>query len=106
MKPGTRTVLTLALVFVAVAVAPADLWASTGGTAMPWEGPLQKILDSLTGTTGKILTAVMFVIAGATWGLSRNEEGARKFFQGAVGGAILMSSVQIAGLLGFAGALM
>lgn len=106
MKSGTRTLPTLVVLFLVVLLFPPDLWAGTSGTAMPWETPLQNILNSLTGTTGKILTAVMFVVAGATWGLSRNEEGARKFFQGAVGGAILMSSVQIAGLLGFAGAVM
>ena len=103
MKQSRGRVLSLAIVAVAFVLLPADLWAGSGGDGMPWEAPLESILNSLTGRTGAILTAFMFVAAAVTWGLSRHEEGVKRLFHGAVAGAILMSAVQFADLLGISG---
>jgi type IV secretion system protein VirB2 len=50
------------LVIVLLLAVPAFAWA--GGSGMPWEGPLQKILDSLTGPVAKIAGVAAIVITG------------------------------------------
>jgi hypothetical protein len=42
---------------------------------MPWTGPLQSLLDNLSGTTARILGALAFVVGGAIWAFTRHEEG-------------------------------
>lgn len=49
-------------IFLLVA-APA--FASTGGTALPWEGPLQTIQDSLTGPVATTIAVIALFAAGA-----------------------------------------
>ena len=53
----------------------ATVSASTGGTALPWEGPLQAIADSLTGPVAYVISVVGIVVAGAmlVWGGEINE---------------------------------
>jgi type IV secretion system protein TrbC len=41
---------------------PGSAFAS--GSGMPWEGPLQKILDSITGPTAKIAGVIAICITG------------------------------------------
>jgi type IV secretion system protein TrbC len=52
------TTLTMALMLILPAMAYA------GGSGMPWEGPLQNILDSLTGPVAKIAGVAAIVITG------------------------------------------
>lgn len=80
-------------------------YAGTAGTDMPWNGPLQMVLDNLTGTTGRTLAAFMFVIGGAIWGFTRHEEGAKRFGQAIFGIAVMLGAIQIVGILAFTGAL-
>lgn len=97
--PASLTVLALLTLTASTA------WAgTTGGTDMPWNGPLQQVLGNLTGTTGRTLAALMFVIGGAVWGFTRHEEGAKKFGQAIFGIAVMLGAVQIVGALSFAGA--
>ncbi len=53
----------LTLIMLAVATAPA--FAATGGTALPWEGPLKTIQDSLTGPVATTIAIVALFAAGA-----------------------------------------
>lgn len=88
-----------------ISLAASRVWAgTTGGTDMPWNGPLEAVLSNLTGPTGRALAALMFVIGGAVWGFTRHEEGAKKFGQAIFGIAVMLGAVQIVGVLAFAGA--
>lgn len=78
--------------------------SSAGGPVAPWEGPLQILLDILSGTTARILGALAFVVGGAMWAFTRHEEGARRFGQAVVGIAIMIGAANIVTLLAFAGA--
>ncbi len=49
-----------AFIFLTFCLAPA--WASS--TGLPWESPLQKILDSLSGPVAKILGVIAIVLTG------------------------------------------
>src|SRR2546427_8397586 len=64
----------LALAFVLlphVAVAA----SAGGGAPMPWTGPLQSLLNNLSGPTARIIGALAFVVGGALWAFTRHEEG-------------------------------
>ena len=80
------------------------LWASgSGGPAMPWNGPLQNLLDNLSGTTAQTLGMLMFVIGALMWGFSRNEEHIRKFGGAVFGCAIAIGVVSLFNALAFQG---
>jgi len=40
------------------------VWAHASGSGMPWEGPLQNILDSLTGPVAKIAGVAAIAMTG------------------------------------------
>jgi type IV secretory pathway VirB2 component (pilin) len=54
-----------ALTAVLIVIATAPALASTGGTALPWEGPLKTIQDSLTGSVATTIAVVALFAAGA-----------------------------------------
>jgi len=81
------------------------LAASTGGGAvMPWTGPLQSLLNNLSGPTARIIGALAFVVGGALWAFTRHEEGAKRFAQAIVGIAIMIGAANIVTALAFVGA--
>jgi len=101
-----RTLLVgVALVLASVLLPHVAIAASTsGGADMPWTGPLQGLLDNLSGPTARILGALAFVVGGALWAFTRHEEGARRFGQAIVGIAIMIGAANIVSALAFAGA--
>ena len=78
--------------------------ASDDAATMPWTGPLQSLLDNLSGPTARILGALAFVVGGALWAFTRHEEGARRFGQAIVGIAIMIGAANIVSALAFSGA--
>jgi type IV secretion system protein TrbC len=101
MSPRTRQLL----IFIALVLVATAAHAGTGGTSMPWNTPLQRVLDNLTGVTGKILAAFMIAIGGVMWGFTRHEEGAKRIGQAIIGIGFLLGAVSFIDLLGFEGAL-
>lgn len=75
-----------------------------GGAAMPWTGPLQSLLDNLSGPTARIIGALAFVVGGALWAFTRHEEGAKRFGQAIVGIAVMIGAANIVAALAFVGA--
>ena len=107
--PGLRRLGKGLLALVALAAAlilPFELTAGVGGPALPWNTPLQNLLDNLTGDTARILAALMLAICGVVWGFSGSEEGAWRFGQGVCAIAIMFGAVQIVSALAFAGGVM
>ena len=100
----TRLLVLLAALAALMVVLPADVVAGTGGVDLPWNTPLQNLLDNMTGTTARILAGLMFVVGGIVWGFTRNEEGAKRFGQGIIAIALMFGAVQIVDALAFAGA--
>ena len=100
---GSVGMIGFALALMLVTGAP--LWASgTGGPTMPWNAPLQNLLDNLSGTTAQVLGMLMFVIGALTWGFSRNEEHIRRFGGAVFGCAIAIGVVNLFNALAFQGA--
>ncbi|HEY4129411.1 MAG TPA: TrbC/VirB2 family protein [Gemmatimonadaceae bacterium] len=75
------------------------------GADMPWTGPLQSLLDNLSGITARILGALAFVVGGAIWAFTRHEEGAKRFGQAIVGIAVMIGAAGIVNSLAFVGAM-
>lgn len=99
----------LAIVMIVVAMlvllpAVAAAAPAGAGASMPWTGPLQSLLNNLSGTTARILGALAFVVGGAIWAFTRHEEGAKRFGQAVVGIAIMIGAANIVTALAFVGA--
>lgn len=95
------------LATTALIMLPAIALAAPAGAGadMPWTGPLQSLLDNLSGTTARILGALAFVVGGAIWAFTRHEEGAKRFGQAIVGIAVMVGAANIVNSLAFVGAL-
>jgi len=73
-------------------------------TGLPWEGPLEKILASLTGPVAKILGVIAIVIAGFGIAFGEAGSGMRRIFQVVLGLSIAFTaSTLIVSLFGFSG---
>jgi type IV secretion system protein VirB2 len=99
-----RRILPLALLLLVVVPSIAIAAPAGAGADMPWTGPLQSLLDNLSGTTARILGALAFVVGGAIWAFTRHEEGAKRFGQAIVGIAVMIGAANIVGALAFVGA--
>ena len=87
-----------------LAIASGRAWAT--GPTMPWDGPLDNLLNNLSGPTARALVLVAIVATGLLWAFTRNEEGLKRLGQIAFGGAIAMGAVTLFANLGLtAGAL-
>jgi type IV secretion system protein VirB2 len=102
-KQRQQIVLILMLIIIMPTVALAA--PAGGGAMMPWTGPLQSLLDNLSGPTARIIGALAFVVGGALWAFTRHEEGAKRFGQAIVGIAIMIGAANIVTALAFVGAM-
>jgi len=55
--------------------------AYAAGTNMPWEQPLQQILDSVQGPVAKIVAVIIIVITGLTLAFGETAGGFRRLIQ-------------------------
>ncbi len=55
--------------------------AYAAGTNMPWEQPLQQILDSIQGPVAKILSVIVIVVTGLTLAFGDTSGGFRRLIQ-------------------------
>jgi type IV secretory pathway VirB2 component (pilin) len=65
--------------WLAVSLAAAPAWAA--GSSMPWEAPLQKILDSVEGPVAKIIAVIIIVVTGLTLAFGDTSGGFRRLIQ-------------------------
>jgi type IV secretory pathway VirB2 component (pilin) len=71
------TTIALAPLMVAAFVAP----AYAAGSSMPWEAPLQKILDSVEGPVAKIIAVIIIILTGLTLAFGETSGGFRRLIQ-------------------------
>ena len=71
--------------FRLAAFAALALLASTpalaGGSGMPWETPLQSIVDSVQGPVAKVIGVIIIVITGLTLAFGDTSGGFRRLIQ-------------------------
>lgn len=74
-RPSHR--LTLAAVLVALTTLP----AYAAGSNMPWEQPLNQILQSVEGPVAKIVGVIIIIVTGLSLALGDTSGGFRKLIQ-------------------------
>jgi len=55
--------------------------ARAAGTGMPWEQPLQQILDSVQGPVAKIVAVIIIIVTGLTLAFGETAGGFRRLIQ-------------------------
>lgn len=55
--------------------------AMAAGTGMPWEQPLQQVLDSVQGPVAKIVAVLIIIVTGLTLAFGETAGGFRKLIQ-------------------------
>jgi len=92
--------------FAALALAALILAAPAfaAGSGMPWEGPLEQIVDSITGPVARAAAVIAIVVAGIAIIFSEGGGGIRKLAMVGLGIAIMFAAVSFfLGFFGFAG---
>jgi type IV secretion system protein VirB2 len=67
-----------------LALLPLGLMSSSvfaAGSNMPWEAPLQSILDSIQGPVAKIVAVIIIIVTGLTLAFGDTSGGFRKLVQ-------------------------
>lgn len=74
------------------------------GSGMPWEGPLEQVVASITGPVARAAGVIAIVIAGVTIAFSEGGGGVRKLAFAGLGIAIMFAAVSWGlSFFGFAG---
>ena len=55
--------------------------AHAAGSGMPWEQPLQQILDSVQGPVAKIIAVIIIIVTGLTLAFGETSGGFRRLIQ-------------------------
>jgi type IV secretion system protein TrbC len=68
---------TFAFAYVVLATAP----AYAAGSNMPWEQPLNQILESIQGPVAKVVSVIVIIITGLTLAFGETSGGFRRLIQ-------------------------
>ena len=55
--------------------------AHASGSSMPWEAPLQSILESIEGPVAKIIAVIIIIVTGLTLAFGDTNGGSRRMIQ-------------------------
>jgi type IV secretory pathway VirB2 component (pilin) len=78
--------------------------AHAAGSGMPWEAPLEQVVDSITGPVARAAGVIAIVLAGITITFSEGGSGVRKLAFVGLGIAIMFAAVPFfLDFFGFAG---
>jgi|CXWL01.1.fsa_nt_gi type IV secretion system protein VirB2 len=90
-----RRLKSIPLALLAAAMTNPAFAATTGGGgggAMPWEGPLNAVMDSITGPTARIIAILIIVATGLTLAFGDVGQGFKKLLQILFGLAIAFAA--------------
>ena len=65
------------VILIAIMTAP----AYAAGSNMPWEQPLQQILDSIQGPVAKVISVIVIIVTGLTLAFGETSGGFRRLIQ-------------------------
>ena len=74
-KPALLAGVTLGLMLTVATTAQA------AGSGMPWEEPLQKVLESVQGPVAKIIAVIIIIVTGLTLAFGDTAGGFRRLIQ-------------------------
>jgi len=76
---STALIATLRVAAASVLLWPASAYAA--GSNMPWEQPLQQILDSVQGPVAKIIAVLIIIVTGLSLAFGETSGGFRRLIQ-------------------------
>ena len=79
VRHGARRAMHAASASLVALTISAPAYAS--GSSMPWEAPLQSILESIEGPVAKIIAVMIIIITGLTLAFGDTSGGARRLIQ-------------------------
>ena len=74
-----RRALATASTFAFLALATAPAYAA--GSNMPWEQPLNQILESIQGPVAKVISVIVIIVTGLTLAFGETSGGFRRLIQ-------------------------
>ncbi|MEO0419470.1 MAG: TrbC/VirB2 family protein [Pseudomonadota bacterium] len=74
-----KPVLAALAIGLALTVAAATAYAA--GSGMPWEAPLQQVLESVQGPVAKIVAVIIIIVTGLTLAFGETAGGFRRLIQ-------------------------
>jgi len=77
-SPGQHAPFRTAAAAMMIMIASA---AHAAGSGMPWEAPLQKVLDSVQGPVAKIVAVIIIITTGLTLAFGETAGGFRRLIQ-------------------------
>jgi len=94
VKTYQRTLLRIAPLALFAVVSAGAAHAATGGAggAMPWEGPLTAVMDSITGPVARVIAILIIVATGMTLAFGDVGQGFKKLLQILFGLAIAFAA--------------
>ena len=102
---GGRTLAVLFCLFTLSLLIAPHLWAGGAGGDMPWNTPLQALLNNLTGPTARTVIGIGTAVCGYQWIFGGHEQGSKWLSRVTVGGAIALLAQTAVSYLSFGGAL-
>ena len=79
MLSRIRDHMTAATVFAVVALMTAPAYAA--GSNMPWDQPLNQILESIQGPVAKVVSVIVIIVTGLTLAFGETSGGFRRLIQ-------------------------
>jgi type IV secretion system protein VirB2 len=79
MMLRVRRPFTVLLTFVAFALLTAPAYAA--GSNMPWEQPLNQILESIQGPVAKVISVIVIILTGLALAFGETSGGFRRLIQ-------------------------
>jgi type IV secretion system protein TrbC len=73
-----RLALMASVAVISVMMAPV---AHAAGSSMPWEAPLQSILESIEGPVAKIIAVIVIIVTGLSLAFGDSSGGSRRLIQ-------------------------
>jgi type IV secretion system protein VirB2 len=97
-------ITSLAAAYLFASTAPALASTSGSGTGMPWETPLNQILQSIQGPVAKVIATIIIIVTGLSLAFGDGGSGFRKLIQIVFGLSIAFTAgTFFLPLFGFAG---
>lgn len=81
MLNRTKNRMLVARVFALVGAALYTAHSIAAGSSMPWEAPLQSILDSIQGPVAKIVAVIIIIVTGLSLAFGDTSGGFRRLIQ-------------------------
>ncbi|MDR4473886.1 MAG: TrbC/VirB2 family protein [Hyphomonas sp.] len=78
VQAATRSFQCAAFLLAGAILAPG---AEAAGSGMPWEGPLDQILQSIEGPVARIVAVIIITLTGLTLAFGETSGGFRKLIQ-------------------------